>query len=195
MRWWVACNDLWSWPIFSRSLSYNFAIQLLEYGTSCHFRSTSCTVLEGFFPNLAQIITSMRGCVTWNDLWSCLISSGSLSHDLAIKLLKYGIPCYVRSTARTIMNEFFPYLAQMVTSIGGCVSSNDLWPWPILSMLFSWDIANFMDYIHMWHKYHPWGDDVSRIISWSIGQGQDHIRHSNFAVGWGYSMRSLIYSF
>ena len=45
------------------------------------------------------------------------------------------------------------------------VSHNDLWPWLISSRLFSCDIADFMDYIHMWHKYHPWGDNVSCAIS------------------------------
>ena len=33
-----------------------------------------------------------------------------------------------------------------------------------------WLVAYFMDYIHMWHKYNPWGDDVSRTFSRSIGQ-------------------------
>ena len=37
-------------------------------------------------------------------------------------------------------------------------------PW-----LFSWDVAYFMDYVYMWHKYNPCGDDVSFTISRSIG--------------------------
>ena len=29
--------------------------------------------------------------------------------------------------------------------------------------IISCDIAYFMDYIHMWHKYNPWGDNVSSV--------------------------------
>ena len=42
-----------------------------------------------------------------------------------------------------------------------------LWAWPISSMLFSCDVYWYY-HIHMWHKYNPWGDDVSRTISGSI---------------------------
>ena len=31
----------------------------------------------------------------------------------------------------TILDGFFPYLAQMITTMRGCVAYNDLWPWPI----------------------------------------------------------------
>ena len=33
-----------------------------------------------------------------------------------------------------------------------------------------WHIAYFMDYIHMWHQYKPWGDDVLQTIFWSTCQ-------------------------
>ena len=65
----VACNDLWPWPIFSRSFSLD-----LKNGV----RSVASTVLDGFFPYLVQIITSMRRCVTCDDLWPWPISSRSL---------------------------------------------------------------------------------------------------------------------
>ena len=32
-------------------------------------------VLDGFFPYLAQMMTSMRGCFTYNDLWPWLLCS------------------------------------------------------------------------------------------------------------------------
>ena len=44
----------------------------------------------GLFSYLAQMITSFRGCVTCNDLWSWALSSRSFSHNFAIKLLRYG---------------------------------------------------------------------------------------------------------
>ena len=31
-------------------------------------------------------------------------------------------------------------------------------------------VADLVDYIHKWHKYNPWGDDVPYTISRSIGQ-------------------------
>ena len=47
-----------------------------------------------------------------------------------------------------------------------------------------WLVAYFMDYIHIWHKYRPWVDDVLHTISRSVGQSQGHTGHSNF-FGWG----------
>ena len=102
--------------------------------------------------------------------WLGVPPTQSFSHDFAIKLLKYGTSCHDRSTALTVLDEFFLYLTQMITSMRGCVTHNDLWAWPISSKLFSYDIAYFMDYIHMWHEYNPWGNDVSLAISRSIGQ-------------------------
>ena len=94
----VVCNDLWLWPIFSRSFSHDFAIKLLKHVTSCRVCSTAHTVLNGFFPYLSQIIYTMRRCITCNHIWIWPISSKSFSHKYAIELLKYGIPCRVHST-------------------------------------------------------------------------------------------------
>ena len=54
MRGCVACDDLWPWPISSRSFDLD-----LE---NC-VRSVVSTVLYGFFIYMAQIITVIRGCV------------------------------------------------------------------------------------------------------------------------------------
>ena len=141
-------SDLWPWPISSRPFSHDFAIKLLKYDTSCGVRSTTCTVLDGFFPYLAQMITSMRRCVACNDLWPWSISSRSFSHDFAIKLLKYGTSCAVRSTACTVLDEFFLYLAQMITNMRGYAVCNDLDLYlqdylavklPILRIIFTYD--------------------------------------------------------
>ena len=75
--------------------------------------SVTPTVLDGFFPYYAQMNTCMRGCVTCNDLWPWLLSSRSFGHDFAIKLLKYITSCHVRSTACTVLDGFFLYLAQV----------------------------------------------------------------------------------
>ena len=80
------------------------------------------TVLNGFFPYLAQMITSMRGCVAYNHLWPWPISSRSFG---------LGLENRVRSVASTVLDGFFPYLVQMITSMRRCVACDDLWPWPI----------------------------------------------------------------
>ena len=138
----------------------------------------------------------MRGCVTCNDLWTWPLSSRSFSHDFAIKLLKYGTSCCVCSAVLKVLNEFFLCLAQMITSMRQCVACNDPWPWPISSRSFSCEIVYLMDYIRMWPKYNPGGDDVSCTISRSIGQRSRSYRSFTFLqVGeGGYPRRSLIYN-
>ena len=84
------------------------------------------TVLVGFFPYLAQII-SIRGCVACNDLWPWPIFSRSFGLDLEKR---------VPSVASTVLDGFFPYLVQMITSMRRCVACHDLWPWPISSRSF-----------------------------------------------------------
>ena len=56
MRGCVAHNDLWPWPISSRSFGLDLENRV---------RSLAFTVLDGFFFYLAQMITIIRGCVTF----------------------------------------------------------------------------------------------------------------------------------
>ena len=72
MRRCVAYNDLWPWPISSRSSGL---------GLENRVRSVASTVLDGFFPYLVQMMTSMRRCVTCDDLWPWPISSRSFDLD------------------------------------------------------------------------------------------------------------------
>ena len=91
------------------------------------------TVLDGFFPYLAQMITNVRGCVAYNDLWPWPISSRSFG---------LGLENRVSSVASTVLDGFFPYLIQMITSMRRCVACDDLWPWPISSRSFDLDFEN-----------------------------------------------------
>ena len=149
MRGCVAHNNFWPWPISSRS----FGLDLENRVRSCLFLSESenlnfwqifekfwpcpwkknSTVLDGFFPYLAQMITNMRGCVAYNDLWPWPISSRSFG---------LGLENFVRSVASTVLDGFFPYLTQMITSMRRCVACGDLWPWPISSRSFYLDVEN-----------------------------------------------------
>ena len=102
MRGCVAYNDLWPWPISSRS-----------FGLENRVRSAASTVLDGFFPYLVQMITSTRRCVLCDDLWPWPISSRSFDLDFE--------NC-VRSVTFSFLDRLFPYLSQIITTIRGCVA-------------------------------------------------------------------------
>ena len=91
------------------------------------------TVLDGFIPYLAQIITTMRECVAYNDLWPWPIFSRSFG---------LGLENRVCSVVSTVPDGVFPYLVQMITSMRRCVACDDLWPWPISSRSFDLDLEN-----------------------------------------------------
>ena len=91
------------------------------------------TVLDGLFPYLAQMITNMRGCVTYHGLWPWPISSRSSGR---------GLENRVCSVASTVLHGFFPYLVQIITSLRRCVACDDLWSWPISSRSFYLDFEN-----------------------------------------------------
>ena len=103
----VACYDFFRiWKFKSLKILKNISVLDLE-------NKKKSTVLCGFFPYLAQIITSMRGCVAYNDLWPWPISSRSSG---------LGLENRVRSVASTGLDGFFPYLVQMIPSMRMCVA-------------------------------------------------------------------------
>ena len=120
---------------FSKSGNLNFDKFLEFFGLDLVKTST---VLDGFFPYLAQIITSMRGYVAYYDLWPWPISSRSFG---------LGLENRVRSVASTVPDVFFPYLVQMITSMRRCVTCDDLWPWPISSRSFDLDFENRVRFV------------------------------------------------
>ena len=81
------------------------------------------------------MITSIRGCVAYNDLdlWPWSISSRSFGHELENR---------VGSVASTVHDGLFSYLVQMITIMRTCVACDDLWLWPIFSMSFDLDFEN-----------------------------------------------------
>ena len=100
----VAYNDLWPWPISSRSFGL---------GLENRLRSVASTVLDGFFPYLVQMITSMRRCVACDDLSPWPISSRSSDLDFENR---------VRSVKFSVLDRLFPYLPQIITTIRGGVA-------------------------------------------------------------------------
>ena len=104
MRGCVSYNDLWPWPIFSRSFGLDLENRV---------RSVASTVLDGFFPYLVQMITSMRRCVACDDLQTWPISSRSFDLDYENRV------CCVTFS---VIDQLFPYLPQIITTIRGCVA-------------------------------------------------------------------------
>ena len=173
MRGCVACDDLWPWPISSRSFGldlenrvrfvastvldgfFSYLAQMITINRGCvvcyvYFRIRNWIFgkfLKFFgldlekkifssqliFPYQAQMITSKRRCVAYNDLWPSPISSRSFG---------LGLENRVRSVASTVLDGFFPYLIQMITSMRRYVACDDLWPWPISSRSFDLDFEN-----------------------------------------------------
>ena len=111
----------------------NLEIWIFGKFFSLDLEKKNSTVLNGLFPYLSQMITSMRGCVAYNDLWPWPISSRSFG---------LGLENRVRPVASTVPDGFFPYLVQMITSMRRCVACDDLWPWPISSRSFDLDLEN-----------------------------------------------------
>ena len=130
-KWSLSLEGVLHVTIFSESGNLNFW-QIFEIFRPWPWKKKS-TVLDGFFPYLAQMITGMRGCVAYNDLWPWPISSSSFG---------LGLENRVRSVASTVLDGFFPYLVQMIKSMRGCVACDDPWPWLIYSTSFDVDLEN-----------------------------------------------------
>ena len=135
-KWSLALEGVSRVTFFSESENLNFW-QIFEIFCPCPWKKKS-TVLDGFFPYLAHIITNMRGCVAYNDLWPWPIFSRSFGLDLENRF---------HSIASTVLDGFFPYLVQMITSMRKCVTCDDLWPWPISSRSFDLDLENHVRYV------------------------------------------------
>ena len=104
MRGCVTYNDLWPWPISSRSFGLCLANRV---------RSVASPVLDVFFPYLVQMINSMRGCVVCDDPWPRPIPSRSFGLDLEN---------LVRSVVSTVLDGLFLYMVQIITIIRWCVA-------------------------------------------------------------------------
>ena len=130
-KWSLSLGGVSRVTFFSKSGNLNFW-QFLKKFRPWPWKKNS-TVLYGFFPYLSQMITSMRGCVAYNDLWPWPISSRPFG---------LGLENRVRSVASTVPDGFFPYLVQMFTSMRRCVACDDPWSWPISSRSFDLDLEN-----------------------------------------------------
>ena len=70
------------------------------------------------------MITIIRGCV------ACYVFFQNLKISIFGKFFEIFRPCPWKKKS-TVLDGFFPYLAQMITNMRECVAYNDLWPWLI----------------------------------------------------------------
>ena len=142
--------------VFQNLKIWIFGKYLKFFGLGLEKKST---VLDGFFPYLAQMITNMKGCVAYNDLWPWPISSRSFG---------FGLENCVRAVASTVLDGFFPYLIQMITSMRRCVACDNLWPWPISSRSFDLDFLVLSEAtdISQWAAYAMVPITGSRVWFW-----------------------------
>ena len=117
MRGCVAHNDLWPWPISSRSFGLDLENRV---------RSVTFSVLDQLFPYL---LCSVYSFIQNLKIW------------IFGNFLKKFRPWPWKKKS-SVLDRFFPYLAQMITSVRGCVAYNDLWPWPISSRSFGLGLEN-----------------------------------------------------
>ena len=125
MRRCVACDDLWPWPISSRSFDLDFENRV---------HSVASTVLDGFF-----FVFSTNDCYYKRV---CRVLRFFQNQKIWIfgKFLKFfGLDLEKKAS---VLNWFFPYLAQMITSMRGCVAYNEFWPWLISSRSFGLGLEN-----------------------------------------------------
>ena len=130
MRGCVAHNDLWPWPISSRSFGLDLENRV---------RSVASTVLDGFFLYLAQMVTIIWGCV------ACYVFLRIWKFEFLANFLNFSALTLKKKS--TVLDGFFPCLAQMITSMRGWLAYNDLWPWPISSKSFGLGLENCVHFI------------------------------------------------
>ena len=117
MRGCVACDDLWPWPISSRSF---------DLDSKSRVRSVASTVLDGFFLYTAQMITIIRGCVpcyVFLRNWKFEKKSSVLDRGVTIRLAT--IRYISRYTAHdmvhdTIQNQLIYYQWKILKHCGMC---------------------------------------------------------------------------
>ena len=160
MRGCVTHNDLWPWPISSRSFGLDLENRV---------RSVAFTVLDGFFLYLAQMITIIRGCV------ACYVFFRIWKFEFLANFLNFSALTLKKKS--TVLDGFFPYLIQMITSMRESVAYNDLWPWPISSRSFGLGLENRVrsvastvldGFFHIWYKWSLAWEGVSHVMTFDL---------------------------
>ena len=152
-------------------------------------------VLDGFFPYLAQMITGMKGCVAYNNLWPGPISSRSFGlglenrvHSVALQFLMDSFHIWYKwSLAWGVLHVMTFYLDLYL--------QGNFWvQFSVASSTPPSIFRPIMDYIRMWHKYYPMRGQCV-IYQFQVNRSKSHGSLWVFAVGAGrYHSRSAIYN-
>ena len=143
MRRCVALNDLWPWPISSRSFGLDLENRV---------RSVAFTVLDGFFLYLAQMITIIRECVV------CYVFFKNLKIWIFSKFLKFFGLDLEKKNLQFLMDSFhiwhkWSLVWKDVLHIWPLTLTyifKVIWPWPwkscpLCSIYSSWWILSIFD--------------------------------------------------
>ena len=95
---------------------------------------------------------NLQFCLHSFHIWhKSSIASEGVSHVMTFDLDLYfqfsrsfglDLENRVRSVASIVLDGFFPYLVQIITSMRRSVACDDLWPWPISSRSSDLDFEN-----------------------------------------------------
>ena len=178
----VAHNDLWPWPISSRSFGLDLENRV---------RSVAYTVLYGFFLYLAQMITIIRGCV------ACYVFRRIWKFEFLENFRNFSALTLKKKS--TFLDGFFPYLAQMITSMRGCVVYNDIWPWPISSRSFGLGLENRVRSVAstVLDRFFPYLIQMITSMRWCVAWDDLwlwHISSRSFYLDFENRVRSVTFS-
>ena len=140
---WVLIDSYCEITGYYRQFSFRGYQQLLDYYTPAQ-RSWGVIMvsLRPSAPHVVQCNASRSGwTISILDNyaeWPFTLTSRSFSPDFAIKLLKCGTSWNVHSTACTVLGWFVSYLAQMITSIIGCVDKSWVKVTRVVSIFAVW---------------------------------------------------------
>ena len=105
-------------------------------------------IFEIFWPwsskkNLQFSMNSFHILHKWSLVWEGVLHIMTFDLDLYLqRSFGLGLENRVRSVASTVLDGFFPYFVQTITSMRSCVACDELWPWPISSSSFDLDFEN-----------------------------------------------------
>ena len=124
----------------------------MSRGGRRHISNTLCRVLSSSNFLAFTLKKNLQFCLHSFHIWhKSSIASEGVSHVMTFDLDLYfqfsrsfglDLENRVRSVASIVLDGFFPYLVQIITSMRRSVACDDLWPWPISSRSSDLDFEN-----------------------------------------------------
>ena len=124
----------------------------MSRGGRRHISNALCLVLSSSNFLAFTLKKNLQFCLHSFHIWhKSSIASEGVSHVMTFDLDLYfqfsrsfglDLENRVRSVASIVLDGFFPYLVQIITSMRRSVACDDLWPWPISSRSSDLDFEN-----------------------------------------------------